>query len=145
MEMVLNRHLSKEEPLRGERRGGSPGLPPAPSRVSGGGTAPWVAFGQRQPRGTGPRRGCSPRRSPPGGGAAPAGAAVLNYSSEEALCLYCFHLLQKAQCLFSEQLSGHIGADKQCWSVFLRQPKFITRHLFIYFAGLWWWRVFFFE
>lgn len=32
----------------------------------------------------------------------PAPRVVLNYSSEEALWLYCFHLLQKEQCLFSE-------------------------------------------
>lgn len=32
----------------------------------------------------------------------PALLVVLNYSSEEALWLYCFHLLQKEQCLFSE-------------------------------------------
>lgn len=33
---------------------------------------------------------------------------------------------------FLKLLSGQIAADKQCWPVFLRQPKFITFLLFIY-------------
>lgn len=129
MEIVLNRHLFKEKPLRGwmcigEAR--SPGRPPALRRGLGwwqeqpsqAGMASWA--GICTAASSGARRGSvreapdplqpplhpvpggSPRRSPFGGGTALASAAVLNYSSEEALWLYCFHLLQKAQRLFSE-------------------------------------------
>lgn len=56
-----------------------------------------------------------------------------------------FIYYKKPSVCFLKQLSGQIVADKQCWSVFLRQPKFITFHLFIYFVRLWWWHVFFFK
>lgn len=56
-----------------------------------------------------------------------------------------FIYYKKSSVCFLKQLSGQIVVDKQCWSVFLRQPKFITFHLFIYFAKLWWCHVFFFK
>lgn len=88
-----------------------------------------------------PRAPCSPF----GGGTAPAGAAVLNSSSEEALCFIAFIYYHKTSACFLRQLSAPIGTDKQCWSVFPRQPKFITLPLFIYFFRLWWWPGFFFR
>lgn len=84
--------------------------------------------------------------------------ALWRGNGSHRLCSWCLIIAQrrhfgfiafiyykKSSVCFLKQLSGQIVVDKQCWSVFLRQPKFITFHLFIYFAKLWWCHVFFFK
>lgn len=102
-----------------------------------------MAPGQQHPPGCpipAPSRGspCTGERLPP----APQGSIIAQRSH---FAFIAFIYYPGASACFPRQLSGYIVADKQCWSVFIRQPKFITFHFFIYLAGLWWWPVFFFQ
>lgn len=78
-------------------------------------------------------------------GAAPPALQGSIIAQRSHFAFIAFIYYPGASACFLRQLSGYIVADKQCWSVFIRQPKFITCHLFIYLVGLWWWPVFFFQ
>jgi len=139
MEIVLNRHLFKEKPLRGCLSGRwAPcalcrALGQWQEQLSQAGMAAWVGLGAAASSAA--RQGSSrdpPAPGPPCPGTPlphsaaplvgerlpPALLAVLNYRSEEALGLYCFHLFRGDQCLFCEAAIWSNRGDKQCWSVF---------------------------
>lgn len=149
--MVLKRHLFNENcsgGVYGERR--SPGLPPALCCHPG-----WqqqlsllgMAFGLQHPpwRGSGSPPACTHPGQPRGGERLPPAPRGSIIAQRSHFAFIAFIYYPGASACFLRQLSGYIVADKQCWSVFIRQPKFITFHLFIYLVGLWWWPVFFFQ
>lgn len=92
-----------------------------------------------------PSREAPHTAAPSAGERLPPALRCLIIAQRRHFSFIAFIYYKKTSVCFLKQLSGQIGADKQCWSVFLRQPKFITFHLFIYFARPWWWRVFFFK
>lgn len=146
--MVLNRHLFKENcsgDVYGERH--SPGLPPALPCDPGWQQEPLPCW--QWHLGSSILRGCPhpciSQGSPCTGEQllpAPQGSIIAQRSH---FAFIAFIYYPGASACFPRQLSGYMVADKQCWSVFIRQPKFITFHLFIYLVGLWWWPVFFFQ
>lgn len=167
MEIVLNRHLFKEKQLWGRVSGRRAALGSLLlfAEASGGGRSsfrrrqwlPGLALAQQHPPGPGGaaperhRSPCTPSRGAPGtaapalGERPPPARRCLIIAQRRHFGFIAFIYYKKTSVCFLKQLSGQIVADKQCWSVFLRQAKFITFHLFIYFVRLWWWHVFFFK